>query len=332
MAPARAGLLGNPSDLYGGKALAMAFTDRGATARLSPAATCQLGPAPPEALDFNDLEGIAAPLARPDLGGGERLIRAALLRFARSFPELREIPPNDPRLHFALQFESTIPLQVGLAGSSGIIIATLRALALWFAVDLPAELLAEMALAAEVEELRITAGPMDRLSQAFGGALVMDFADPTNRASLRRVSAAMLPPLLIAWDPDGSDPSGVVHRDVRARWLAGDKAVRAAMARLPELVDEGVRALDARDVAGFQAAVNENFDIRATIWKVRPRDHEMIAIARDRGAAAKFAGSGGAVVAVMQSDTESPALESAYTNAGYRTLRPRIAPETGSLP
>ena len=57
----------------------------------------------------------------------------------------------------------------------------------------------------------------------------------------------------------------------------------------------------------------------------------MIAIARDRGAAAKFAGSGGAVVAVMQSETESPALESAYTNAGYRTLRPSIAPETGIL-
>jgi glucuronokinase len=309
----------------------MAFSDRSATVRISPAEACRVGPAPPERLDFTDLGSVAARLASPDLAGGERLLRAALLRFGRSFPELRELAPKDPGLHFAMQFESTIPLQVGLAGSSAIIIAALRALSLWFAADLPEERLAAMALAAEVEELGITAGPMDRLSQAFGGVLLMDFSEAPGAHRPRRVPEEGLPPLLVAWDPSGSEPSGAVHQDVRERWLAGDAAVCAAMARLPELVDEGMRALVARDTATFQAAVNANFDTRASIWNVRPQDDEMIAIARDRGAAAKFAGSGGAVVAVLRSEDERPDLEAAYAETGYKTLRPTVTPETGSL-
>ena len=42
-------------------------------------------------------------------------------------------------------------------------------------------------------------------------------------------------------------------------------------------------------------------------------------------------GSGGAVVAVVRSEDERPDLEAAYAGAGYKTLRPTVAPETGTL-
>ena len=332
VAPARAGLLGNPSDVYGGKTLAFAFQNQVATAHIAAAEQFTLADGTPGRLDFARPEALTQALHSPKTSAGERLLRAALLRFGARFPQLRQLPVGDPRLQFSLQFESTIPLQVGLAGSSAIIVAALRALCHWFSVELPPHAIAETALAAETEELHITAGPMDRVIQAFGGVLLMDFARPHGPHSYQRIETQSLPPLVIAWDPNGSEPSGAVHQEVRKRWLAKDPAVRTAIARFPALVDAGMKALSQGDRQAFRDAVNENFDTRAAIWKVRARDYEMISIARQRGAAAKFAGSGGAIVAVLQAEDDASSLESAYQVAGYRTLRPVLAPERGTLP
>lgn len=331
VAPARAGLLGNPSDVYGGKTLAFAYQNQFASVHIAAAEQFTLADGAPGQLDFARPETLTHALHSPNTSTGERLLRAALIRFGARFPQLRELPSGDPRLHFSLQFQSTIPMQVGLAGSSAIIVAALRALCHWFSVELPPHAIAETALAAETEELHITAGPMDRVIQAFGGVLLMDFAQPQSSHSYQRIEARSLPPLVIAWDPNGSEPSGAVHQEVRKRWLANDPAVRTAIARFPALVDAGMKALSKGDPQAFRNAVDENFDTRAGIWRVRARDHEMIAIARQRGAAAKFAGSGGAIVAVLRSEEDAPSLESAYQTAGYRTLRPVLAPERGRL-
>ena len=331
VAPARAGLLGNPSDVYGGKTLALAYQNQFASAHIAAAEQFTLADGAPGQLDFGRPETLTNALHSPKTSTGERLLRAALIRFAARFPQLGELSSGDPRLQFSLQFQSTIPMQVGLAGSSAIIVAALRALCHWFSVELPPHDIAKTALAAETEELHITAGPMDRVIQAFGGVLLMDFAEPQGSHRYQRIEARSLPPLVIAWDPNGSEPSGAVHEEVRKRWLANDPAVRTAIARFPALVDAGMEALSKGDLQAFRNAVNENFDTRAGIWRVRARDHEMISIARQRGAAAKFAGSGGAIVAVLRSEDDAPSLENAYQVAGYQTLRPLLAPEQGLL-
>ena len=105
--------------------------------------------------------------------------------------------------------------------------------------------------------------------------------------------------------------------------------VRTAIARFPALVDEGIKALLEGDPQAFRNAVDENFDTRAGIWRVRARDHEMIAIARQRGAAAKFAGSGGAIVAVLRSEEDAPSLESAYQVSGIPNPSPCPRTRTG---
>lgn len=292
---ARAGLLGNPSDVYGGKAIALAVDDF--------AAEIAVAPAPGLRLDAEE--------------GARRLVRAALARL----PEAGEAPVR-------LSVRTDVPRQVGLAGSSAIVVGALRALCAWCGVRLhPAEL-AERALAAEAEELGIVAGPMDRVVQAYGGLVAMDCHAPRGPGSYRRLSPDLLPPLFLAWDPEPGEPSGSAHAEVRARFAAGDPAVRSALARLPRLVDEGLECLGRGDVVGFQRLVDLNFDIRAGIWPLRPRDREMVEIGRCEGAAVKFCGSGGAVLGVMRDPAEYPGLERAYRRAGLRILRPRVGPPT----
>ena len=116
-APARAGLMGNPGDVYGGKAIGVALWNFSARVQIEP----------------------APQLALPDDPGAAALLEAALGRL-----------PEAPDRRLALALHSDVPRQAGLAGSSAIVVAALKALCAWFDSPLhPAEL-AERALAAEV--------------------------------------------------------------------------------------------------------------------------------------------------------------------------------------
>jgi glucuronokinase len=285
------GLLGNPGDVYQGRALALAIWDFSAQVRVVPS----------ERLTFGER--------------AEELLRAAVGRL----PEL-------PHTRFALQVRSDIPLQVGLAGSSAIVVAAMKALCTAFGLEIDPADLAERALAAEVEDLGITAGPMDRAIQAYGGLVAMDFRLPRGPHSYRRLDPALLPPLFVAWNPAPGQASTLPHDVVRARWEAGDPAVRAAMDTFVRLTDEGVACLEAGDRDGFRRCMDANFDARAGIWPTRPRDVELVEVGRKLGAAVKFAGSGGAVVGALRDESERSAVEKAYADAGFPCLRPRLAP------
>ena len=66
--------------------------------------------------------------------------------------------------------------------------------------------------------------------------------------------------------------------------------------------------------------MNENFDLRAALFPIADRDHELVAIARAHGSAAKFCGSGGGVVGVLDGNTAE--LEALYREAGFSFLVP----------
>jgi glucuronokinase len=260
---------------------------------------------------------------------GLRLLRAAHRRFALHFPDLAALPDSDPRLRFHMAYGSDVPRQVGLSGSSAIVVAALRALASWFDVSLAPFDLAELALAAEVEELGITAGPMDRVIQAYEGVVAMDFREPRSPGRYRPLDPTRLPPLFVTWDPRPGRASGRVHGDVRRRWLAGDPEVRRAMEIFPALVDDGLACLERGDVEGFRSCMDRNFDTRASIWTLSERDLEMVEIGRHCGAAVKMCGSGGAVVGALADDGQFATVEAAYARAGYTAVRPDI---TGAAP
>ena len=325
----RVGLLGNPSDGYGGKVIAFTFEDFAARVRIEDAEHVAVV-SPSGATREEESLAALATLTCDDrrAGDGTELPRAALARFLRHCEGTRVGPavlaPDSPLRRFRLSFTTDIPRQVGLAGSSAIVTATLRALALRFAAPLPPALLAELALAAETEELGIAAGPQDRVVQAHGGLLHMDFAAPRSAASPTRLDPRLLPPLFVAWSPAPGAPSGDAHREVRRRFAAGDPAIVEALAVFATLADEGRAALEEGDHERLCNLVDRNFDTRAAIWPLRPEDRELVRIGRERGAAVKLAGSGGGVVGIPRDPASLPSLREAYLAAGHRWLRPRV--------
>lgn len=301
-AHARIGLLGNPSDGYAGQAIALSLYEFAAHVRVEERATG---------------DGVELPP-----GPARQLLGATCARF------VRESPNADLPRALRVACETTIPFQAGLAGSSALVVACLRALGQLAKQAFDPFTLAEIALAVEVEDLGIVAGPMDRVIQAYEGALRMDFRGARRPESIRRLDRDLVPALIVAWDPRGGDSSGDVHGELRARWLAGEPAVVATLREIAGLVDRGVTALEQRDAETFRGLVDRNFELRCRLLEVDARDRDVVALARSFGAAAKLCGSGGAVLIVPRRAADFEAIEAACRATGYATLRPADSPST----
>ena len=293
-ASARVGLLGNPSDIYGGRGLGFSVAGLTATVTLSAAPT----PALP-----NDL------------------FRAAWTLMAR---ELEAAGIDADRRPFTLTFESSIPFQGGLSGSSALVIAALRAWSRWFGLPLNARRTAQLALEVENDVLGIRAGPLDRVVQAHDGLLAMDFARPFEPDAARRLAPELLPPMLLAWHGVPGESSGDVHAPVFARFEAGDAAVAEVMSELARNADAGAAALEAGDREAFAACVDRNFELRAQVFPIAEADRELVELGRSAGAACKLPGSGGCVLMVCRDEAHLQEVAARCREAGRETLRPEV--------
>ena len=300
-AHARVGLLGNPSDIYGGRGLGFSVAGMTATVRLEPAAENALP---------NELFEAAWTVA------ARALAAAGVEVSARPF---------------ALTFESDIPFQGGLSGSSALVTAALRAWSRWFAAPLAARRVAELALEVENDVLGIRAGPLDRVVQAHDGLLAMDFSAPFAPAAARRLDPALLPPMLLAWHGVPGRSSGDVHAPVFARFEAGDEQVRETMAALARNAEAGEAALLQGDGAAFRRCVDRNFELRAEVFPIEAADRELIELGRSAGAACKLPGSGGCVLMVCRDADHLADVEQRCRAAGRETMRPQVAPASPQL-
>ena len=294
-AHARVGLLGNPSDLYGGKGLGFAVAELLATAEL------------------RDAESIAIP---------EGILRGGWMLFARLLHERGVDPASRP---FAISASSDIPFQAGLSGSSALLVAAIRAWSCWYGVACSRSRVAELAWRTENELLGIRAGPLDRLVQSHEGLLAMDFAHPFEPGSVERLDPALLPPLLIAWHGRGGASSGDVHGPIHERWRRGDESIARVMAALAQNAVDGREALEAGSFERFRQCIDRNFDLRREVFSIDPIDEAMIDLGRALGAGAKFPGSGGAALFACRDDAHRAEVESACREEGLQTLRPTVA-------
>ena len=253
---ARAALAGNPSDGHGGAVLAVCVPGLVAHAEAQP-----------------------APVALSDPPC--TLVDAAIARFGRG--------------PCAVRWATTVPREVGLAGSSAIVTATVRALCAMHDHTLEPDALAELVLAVEVDDLAIAAGPQDRYAQAHEGLVLMDFAG--TRPHVERLDHALLPALYLAWRADAAEASHAVHGGLRDR--AAEPDVRAGMARLAGHARAARDALRGGDHAAFARALDASFDERAALLELDPRHVAMVRAARAAGATANYAGSGGAIVGTL---------------------------------
>lgn len=290
---ARVALAGNPSDGYGGRTLAVTVRDFAAEATAMAADADELlSPGP----------------------GGEELMSATLARF-----RTRIGAPEPVRL----RCETNVPREVGLAGSSAIVIACARALCDLHGAQLPLDELARLALAVEAEDLGIAAGLQDRMVQAREALVAMDFG---GHPVYEELDHAQLPPLFIAWHPDAAAPSGTVHGELRARHASGDQHVTEAMSRLADHAAGAREALLQNDPEAFARCVDASFDERLRMMPVDPLTAAMVEAARAAGASANSAGSGGAIVGTLRTDGCWARLRPALERMGASAVRPRTGP------
>ena len=133
---ARAGLLGNPSDGYFGKTLSCIVRNFHADVVVYEWPELEIILSRQDRCQFDRLDDLVEDVKLNGLYGGLRLIKASIKKFVEY---CRGKGINLPSHNFALRYDTNIPRQVGLAGSSAIIIATLRALMQFYAVDIPEE-------------------------------------------------------------------------------------------------------------------------------------------------------------------------------------------------
>ena len=309
--PARIGLLGNPSDGFGGRVIAATIDDFAATVVAEPADHWELV-APERERSVRSVPELVAALADHELEEGLELLAAAIVRLDRE--------GQAPEPH-RLLFESDIPRQAGLSGSSAVIVATIRALA----DALPAVDVARLALEAEVDVLGWAAGPQDRVVQAFGGLLDMRFDEPWDAERYERLDPTGLPACILAWTEDPGEHSGAVHAPVRDRWRAGESEVVEAMRRFASLAADGRKALDAGHASEvWPDLADEAFDLRTRFWSITDTDIDMVDAIGSVGGGASLAGSGGAVVGYLPDASLVSEATEALADVGAESLVPTI--------
>ena len=174
----RVGLIGNPSDGYFGKTIAFSFSNFCAEVVLYETPELEIVPSEKDRSTFKNIQSLVEDVNLHGYYGGVRLLKATVKRFFDYCDE------NQIQLHdknFTLRYSSDIPHGVGLAGSSAIITACLRAMMAFYGVSIPMYTQANLILSAEMDELHIAAGLQDRVIQVYEGLVHMDFEEKTMR-------------------------------------------------------------------------------------------------------------------------------------------------------
>lgn len=325
---ARAGLIGNPSDGYHGKTISITLRDFFATVTLYEWHEIEIVMTENDNSRFRSVDELVQDVRLHGYYGGVRLVKATMKRFVEYCRQA------GLKLHdrtFSIRYASTIPRQVGMAGSSAIIVATLRCLMEFYDVEIPLVLQPSLALSVEMGELGISAGLQDRVIQVYEGMVYMDFSREEMReenglkyGKYERISPKRMPPIYLAYKDDAGEPTEVVHNNLRHLWETGDERVHAAMKYFAQLTDEAKTALLAENWAELSRLMDENFDLRRSICQIAPKQQEMIDTARSVGVSAKFAGSGGAIIGICPDEETYRKLSVELGKIQCRVLRPKI--------
>ena len=322
----RAGLIGNPSDGYFGKTISFTFKNFSAEVVLYESPRLEILPNAKDRSIFTNLRELVDDVHLHGYYGGIRLLKATVKRFF-DYCGMNDIELHDK--NFTLEYHSSIPHGVGLAGSSAIITACLRALMAFYGVSIPKYTQANLILAAELEELHISAGLQDRVVQVYQGLVYMDFDKEllTSRGygNYENLDPKLLPPLYIAYRENLAEDSGKIHDNTRDRFERGEPLVTSAISYWANLTSRLKSRLVKGQTDKVAALLNSNFDRRRKVCKISPENLRMVDEARSVGVSAKFTGSGGAIVGTYRDSEMFRNLKSHLSRLKIKVIRPAIA-------
>ncbi len=322
---ARAGLVGNPSDGYFGKTISISVRNFGAHVSLFQSPELNIEPQLQDLHQYKNINELVDSINLNGYYGGTRLIRATIKTFW-DYCQQQNIRLESK--NFTIRYHSSIPRQVGLAGSSAIITATMRSLMKFYKVEIPIEILPSLILSVEKNELGINAGLQDRVIQVYEGCVYMDFAqsliEKDNHGYYKPLNPSQLPNLYVAYRLDMSKVSGVVLNDVRLRYEKKDPQVIETLGKIAECAEKGKKAIEEGDMDTLFDLMNQNFDLRSQIMNIRDIDKAMVETARKCGASAKFAGSGGSIIGIYKNDEMLNRLKVELQKLKARVINPYI--------
>ncbi|MEZ5400796.1 MAG: GHMP kinase [Bryobacteraceae bacterium] len=325
MAYARAGLLGNPSDGYYGKTISLLVKNFRARVILYPSARLEIKLSKADLPVFENLGDLYQTTRWRGYYGGIRIIQALVVRF---MDYCRDQGIELPDRNFTLEYESTVPLRLGMGGSSAIITAALRALCQYYEVSVPIEMQPNLVLETETKELNVAAGLQDRVIQSYEGLVYMDFSrehmERNGHGKYERLDPGILPDIYLAYRTSLSEGTEVFHNNIRDRWRRGDPEIVDAMAEWASYAERGRQALQERDYDSLDRLIDANYDLRDRLYEISAGNREMIRLARSTGASANFAGSGGAIVGRYRGEEMLARLRDVLSPAGVAVIRPRI--------
>jgi len=323
---ARLGIIGNPSDGYHGKTISCTIENFWAEVEIFESDQLTFIPHPKhDGTRYKSMLDLKDWIKTETYHGGIRLLKATCKKFYDYFVlQSKLLSPEAARRNFTVKYFTTVPRQVGLAGSSAIITSLIKCLIEFYGIhesNISKPLLAETILAVERDELGIAAGLQDRVVQLYEGLVYMDFSEELTKkqghGNYHKLDISLLPPLYLAYAPIPSD-SGKIHSTVRDRWNKKDKEVITAMSTLAGYAEEALELLKSKNLKKLHDIINANFDVRRKIFGddvIGNQNLQMIEIARGLGASAKFSGSGGAIFGILPENYQP--LQNAMRNAGF---------------
>jgi glucuronokinase len=321
----RAALIGNPSDGYFGKTIAFVFSNFSARVQLYQTPKLEIKPEKLDLPIYNSIDELAEGIKLNGYYGGVRLLKATIMAFYRYCQKNSLL--LDKR-NFTITYKSDIPLRLGLAGSSAIITAGMKALMNFYNIEIPKPILANLILSVETEQLGISAGLQDRVAQVFEHPVFMNF---DKEIMLRQgygeystIDASKLPPIYIAYRNDHSQGSEVTHNNLRARYDIGEERVHIAMKEWAGLAEEFKIAIEAFDYQRVHELINRNYDLRESLIPISEENKRMVHLARLSGASAKFTGSGGAIIGTYSDETQFEQLKEILWKNQIDLIKPQI--------
>lgn len=323
----RAALIGNPSDGYFGKTIAFVFDNYQVKVQLYETPELNFIPSSRDYTTFTDLSDLDAKISNYGYYGGIRLLKAAARKF---FIYCRERAISLPKRNFSIRYESNIPNRLGLAGSSAIITAALRAVFEFYELPISNAEFANLVLKAERDELSIPAGLQDRVAQAYNTPVFMDF----DREYMQKFGYGIYQPitipenlnLYVAYRVDLAEGSEILHSRLREDYNAKVPSVLDAIDEWANLTVQMKNALDSGDCCKVAKLIDRNFDLRCEVCagSISEKNRRMVEIARGCGASAKFTGSGGAIIGTFEDDSMFEQMRVELKKFDVEIIRPSI--------
>jgi len=314
-APGRAGIIGNPTDMYGGSVISCSTQER-AVVLIEPS----------DRLSF-EVAGETFVVHGPD----DLILVGDYFDAAKAICDFLDLDEAG----FSLRWSCDVPFSAGLSSSSAIIVSMLSAILAFLGRDEHIYYKAEMARHIELHYL-VLCGYQDAYMCTFGGINYMDFRRKQFYRSFGDepyTTVESLTPFIkdipfILANTGVKRSSSTVHKPIRERWIEGDKEVTRCYNRIAHLARMGKRAMLGGEWDLLGELMVENHSIQKDLGGSGPENDNLIDAALRGGAlGAKLSGAGGGGTIIALTLTPEPVIQAVQEAGASRILTPR--PEAG---